>query len=404
MTTPCFSTTAADEATDRTLRNGEAAALVEMVRQGSDARETGATSADDPVRVDEQVHVDGNAPTDADALLPVSRILYHGVAAFAVTLVALVVVSTVLHIKSAQADEQVLQHSEGSGRPDTSLAVPEQQAHAQMPAAQQRDGHPDAQSDSRNGDLAAFERGADPAAADPVRRELDRVIADRKAQARESEITETNDAATETSDGRIVDARGNALVDQQEATKREQARLEEEKRKAEQALAEKRRRDAMTSRGTTLPPMPMPTGDSTAVGNGATPMAKGSYSVGARWGAVGSWSRYHTGIDLRAPVGNPVHAAADGVVMPANGGGWAGTHVIIRHADGSATLYAHMSGTTVNPGQTVKAGQVIGAVGMTGRTFGPHLHFEHYPQASGTGNPYTTDDPYRWMQSLGVPL
>ena len=116
-------------------------------------------------------------------------------------------------------------------------------------------------------------------------------------------------------------------------------------------------------------------------------MARGSYTVGAQFGAVGSWSRYHTGQDLPAPVGTPVYAAASGVIASPNGGGWAGTHVVINHG-GDATLYAHLSSATVGVGQQVSAGQLIGYVGMTGRTFGPHLHWEYYPSASAVGNPY----------------
>lgn len=143
----------------------------------------------------------------------------------------------------------------------------------------------------------------------------------------------------------------------------------------------------------------------TAIKGGfTTPMARGKYHVGARWGATGSWARYHTGQDLGAPIGTTVRAVASGTVEPARGGSWAGTHLVIRHSDGSATLYAHLSITMVRVGDTVKAGQRIGLVGMTGRTFGPHLHFEHYPKGGTIGNPYTTDDPTKWLASNGIGL
>lgn len=148
------------------------------------------------------------------------------------------------------------------------------------------------------------------------------------------------------------------------------------------------------------------TGGATAIkGSVTTPIAKRSYRVGARWGATGSWSRYHTGQDLAASIGTGVRAVAAGKVETARGGSWAGTHIVIRHSDGSATLYAHLSITTVNPGDTVTPGQRIGLVGMTGRTFGPHLHLEHYPPGKGRiGNPYTTDDPATWLASKGAGL
>ena len=139
-------------------------------------------------------------------------------------------------------------------------------------------------------------------------------------------------------------------------------------------------------------------------GGAASPMMRGAFSVGARFGAVGSWSRYHTGQDLPAPVGTPIFAAGSGVVGSPNGGGWAGNHVVIDHSDGGATLYAHMSSTTVGVGQQVQAGQLIGYVGMTGRTFGPHLHWEYYPNRATVGNPYTTGNPVAWLAARGVSL
>ena len=61
-----------------------------------------------------------------------------------------------------------------------------------------------------------------------------------------------------------------------------------------------------------------------------------------------------------------------------------------------------MSTVSVTVGQQVTAGQVVGYVGMTGRTFGPHLHFEYYPQGASTSNPYSSKDPYAWLLTMGV--
>lgn len=138
------------------------------------------------------------------------------------------------------------------------------------------------------------------------------------------------------------------------------------------------------------------------VGKAAIPMKEGEYRIGAYFGKTGSWARYHTGQDFPAPVGTAVYAAAAGKVEEPQAGSWAGTHVIIRHQDGSATLYAHLSAATVQPGAEVKAGQNIGKVGTTGRSFGPHLHFEHYPKGAGLGSPYEADDPMKWLAGLGV--
>lgn len=140
-----------------------------------------------------------------------------------------------------------------------------------------------------------------------------------------------------------------------------------------------------------------------AANRAEAPVAPGEYHLGAGWGAVGAWSRYHTGVDLTAPVGTPVHAAAAGVVAPSDAGGWAGVHAVIRHSDGSS-LYAHLSSLTVRPGDQVSAGQLIGYVGITGRSFGAHLHFEFYPNDASTSDPYSTKDPSAWLESRGVRL
>lgn len=133
-----------------------------------------------------------------------------------------------------------------------------------------------------------------------------------------------------------------------------------------------------------------------------SPVAPGSYTRSAVFGEYGVWSRYHTGVDLTAPLGTPIVAAGPGVVVASDGGGWAGTHVVIMHADGSRTLYAHMTAKVVQPGTVVKAGQLIGYVGMTGRAFGYHLHFEYYPPTATVGDPYTAADPLPFMLKHGV--
>lgn len=85
---------------------------------------------------------------------------------------------------------------------------------------------------------------------------------------------------------------------------------------------------------------------------------------------------HHNGIDLAAPYGTAVYAAAGGTVSLAGWYGEYGRCVIIDHADGSQTLYAHNSSLTVSRGQTVKQGQQIAKVGSTGNSTGNHLHFE----------------------------
>jgi len=84
----------------------------------------------------------------------------------------------------------------------------------------------------------------------------------------------------------------------------------------------------------------------------------------------------HHGLDIAAPTGTPVVAAMDGVVERAGAAGTYGNLIVLRHADGSETRYAHLSAVGVQVGDHVRAGTPIGAVGSTGRSTGPHLHFE----------------------------
>ena len=92
--------------------------------------------------------------------------------------------------------------------------------------------------------------------------------------------------------------------------------------------------------------------------------------------APGMAYSWHTGIDLGAPLGTPVYAARAGTVVAAGWDGGYGLRLILQHAQGLSTLYAHLSSYLVELGQSVAAGQQIGAVGSTGYSTGPHLHFE----------------------------
>jgi murein DD-endopeptidase MepM/ murein hydrolase activator NlpD len=84
----------------------------------------------------------------------------------------------------------------------------------------------------------------------------------------------------------------------------------------------------------------------------------------------------HTGIDLRGEIGEPVHATAAGKVSIAGREGGYGNMVEINHGNGLATRYGHLSKILVKVGQTVRIGEVIGLIGSTGRSTGPHLHYE----------------------------
>ncbi len=96
----------------------------------------------------------------------------------------------------------------------------------------------------------------------------------------------------------------------------------------------------------------------------------------------------YNGIDFGAPIGTPVYASLDGVVTLVRGGnGWNGgygNYVVIKHNNGIQTLYAHLDSFSVNTGQYVEKGEIIGKSGNTGRSTGPHLHFE----VRGSRNPF----------------
>lgn len=84
----------------------------------------------------------------------------------------------------------------------------------------------------------------------------------------------------------------------------------------------------------------------------------------------------HKGVDIAAPEGTPVHAADEGVVIFVGRLHGYGNTVIIRHSGNYVTIYAHDRENIVRAGQSVSCGEVIGAIGTSGRATGPHLHFE----------------------------
>ncbi|MFF2566959.1 peptidoglycan DD-metalloendopeptidase family protein [Streptomyces sp. NPDC058084] len=118
-------------------------------------------------------------------------------------------------------------------------------------------------------------------------------------------------------------------------------------------------------------------------------------TAGAMWS-----SGYHTGIDFVASTGTSVHAVGPGTVYSAGDGGAYGNQVVIQHADGTFSQYAHLSSISVSAGQTVTGGQEIGLSGATGNVTGPHLHFE-----MRTGPDYGSDiDPVAALRQHGVSI
>jgi murein DD-endopeptidase MepM/ murein hydrolase activator NlpD len=99
-------------------------------------------------------------------------------------------------------------------------------------------------------------------------------------------------------------------------------------------------------------------------------------NFGGRMDPFSGEGAFHTGVDIQASFGTPVHAAADGVVLLAEFTGGYGKLVAVEHGGGMRTMYAHLSRYNVVPGQEVRRGDVIAYSGSTGASTGPHLHFE----------------------------
>ncbi len=119
--------------------------------------------------------------------------------------------------------------------------------------------------------------------------------------------------------------------------------------------------------------------------------------VGPRIHPVYGYRSCHTGVDIGAPSGTPIRATASGRVVANARGGPYGNHTLISHSNGIYSMYAHMSRFGASQGSTVKKGQVIGYVGSTGYSTGPHLHFEIHVG----GVPY---NPMGWFGGSKYPV
>lgn len=118
-------------------------------------------------------------------------------------------------------------------------------------------------------------------------------------------------------------------------------------------------------------------------------------TAGSMWS-----SGYHTGVDFTASTGTTVMAVGAGTVVSAGWSGAYGNEVVIQHADGKYSQYAHLSQLSVSSGQSVTGGQTVGLSGSTGNSTGPHLHFE-----IRTGPSYGSDiDPLAYLRSKGVSI
>lgn len=169
--------------------------------------------------------------------------------------------------------------------------------------------------------------------------------------------------------------------EQRQAEIERQRRLEAE-RKRQQQLAQERARQrqlqaqarARVNRQTASSQV---TRSRAAAVEGGLRWPMGGFRITTYYGVRGAYQRFHTGLDMAAPIGTPIYAAQSGQVEVAGWSSWGyGIHAIIDHGNSLETLYGHMSRLVVRSGQYVERGDVIGYVGSTGWSTGPHLHFE----------------------------
>ncbi|WP_190126932.1 M23 family metallopeptidase, partial [Streptomyces inusitatus] len=144
-----------------------------------------------------------------------------------------------------------------------------------------------------------------------------------------------------------------------------------------------------------------PAAEAPAVSSGyTTPLASAAVTTAYRASGAMWSSGYHTGVDFAAPTGTAVRSVGPGTVVSAGWAGAYGNEVVIRHADGTHSQYAHLSSLSVSAGQSVSGGTRIGLSGSTGNSSGPHLHFE-IRTAAGYGSDI---DPVAYLRQHGVSL
>ncbi|WP_455357261.1 M23 family metallopeptidase [Streptomyces sp. SYSU K217416] len=138
----------------------------------------------------------------------------------------------------------------------------------------------------------------------------------------------------------------------------------------------------------------------TANASGFTAPVDASVSTPYRMSGSMWSSGYHTGVDFAAGSGTSVKSIGPGTVVSAGWSGSYGNEVVIQHADGTYSQYAHLSALSVSSGQSVSGGQQIGLVGSTGNSTGPHLHMEVRTSPS-----YGSDiDPLAYLRQHGVSI
>lgn len=330
--------------------------------------------------------------------------LSHGLAALAISALGLAVAGSVSLTTSAQpiaAPAPAAAVAQGAEQPDP-VAGP---GPAAGPALTAASGQVQSDNPAATRTIAAFSR---PMAVSNSTRtpQLQAAVVKERAAQRAEALAKSAEEFTQAARDAGGAARSQELASTERATRQAAVKLAQERlaaaiRKRVAAEAERRGIEQTTTTNTTTTPGADVTVAVPAGGGSSAPVP--GAVIGAHFGQYGLWARYHTGLDFRAGYGTPIKAVADGVVVYAgNSGDWSGNHVAIRHAGGVTTMSSHMSSMAVSSGQSVKAGQVIGYVGQTGRAFGPHLHFELYPAGAKYGDVYKAVNPVPWLRSLGV--
>ncbi|NEN79006.1 M23 family metallopeptidase [Nocardioides zeae] len=196
---------------------------------------------------------------------------------------------------------------------------------------------------------------------------------------------------TVASSGDLLTERNRAVSRDSQRDALEDATVDEAQLQQTEAMAE-RRATAMSALGQAAQ------AEAQRVAANAWVLPVASYRLTNRFGQAESYyaSGYHTGLDFAAPSGTTIKAVAGGRVTQAGYNGSYGNKTVITLDDGTEMWYAHQSSIAVSVGDTVAAGDVIGYVGSTGNSTGPHLHLEVRP---GAGDPV---DPYAALQQNGV--
>jgi murein DD-endopeptidase MepM/ murein hydrolase activator NlpD len=242
---------------------------------------------------------------------------------------------------------------------------------------------------------SAFTRRDKPVSRAARRPALGAALVEQRAGERAAALGIAGQQAERRAQSKALDVRERSLATAASAAKDRGKEIQAERARAAEKKKEQERKEKAEAKA-----------EAARQANRASLPVTSGYRIAARFGDTGSWSRYHTGIDFSAGMGTSVHAIAAGEVTHAGSGSesWAGTYVTVRHSDGKSTLYAHMSTVAVSVGEQVSGGTRVGAIGMTGRTFGPHVHVELYPAGAKVGDPYEAINPAPWMQDRGLRL